>query len=243
MRQVILDTETTGIDPKQGHRIIEIGCVEMIDRKLTNRHFHVYINPQREVEVEAFNVHGISNEFLADKPLFHEISKDFIEFIQGAELIIHNAPFDIGFINHEFLKQGLTLKTADICSVFDTLSFARKKHPGQKNNLDALCKRYGIDNSHRELHGALLDSEILADVYLLMTGGQTSLGLGQDESGDSGGASNDVWKINRLPENRTKLAVIRADESEVKAHNDRLDMIEKSAGRSLWREQEENSIH
>lgn len=237
MRQIILDTETTGIDPKQGHRIIEIGCVEMVNRKLTNNHFHVYINPDREVEEEAFQVHGISNEFLADKPRFHEVAQAFFDFINGAELIIHNAPFDVGFIDHEFSLLGQTQKVAAICSVFDTLAFARKKHPGQKNNLDALCKRYGIDNSHRQLHGALLDSEILADVYLLMTGGQTSLGL--DDNEDDGLTDTAVGSIKKLALDQwSELPIVTASADELLLHNERLDLIEKSAGKALWRQLE-----
>ena len=189
MRQIVLDTETTGIDPKQGHRIIEIGCVELINRKLTGETYHVYINPEREVEQEAIDVHGITNEFLVDKPKFKDIAQDFIRFIKGAELIIHNAPFDVGFMDHEFAlsRQGLP-KIDDICSVLDTLVLARRMRPGQKNNLDALCKFYNVDNSRRTYHGALLDSEILAEVYLYMTGGQTSLSLasGQEESSTDG---------------------------------------------------------
>ncbi|MCV2402205.1 DNA polymerase III subunit epsilon [Marinomonas sp. C2222] len=234
MRQVILDTETTGIDPKQGHRIIEIGCVEMIERKLTKRHFHVYINPDREVEEEAFKVHGISNEFLADKPRFHEIAQEFFDFIKGAELIIHNAPFDVGFMDHEFGLVGGFPKTAEVCGIFDSLVYARKKHPGQKNNLDILCKRYGIDNSHRELHGALLDSEILADVYLLMTGGQTSLGLATGSESESK-QEGDVGGIRRLASDRPALKIIRANDSELQAHEERLDLIDKKSGQALWR--------
>ncbi|MDB4837741.1 DNA polymerase III subunit epsilon [Marinomonas sp.] len=234
MRQVILDTETTGIDPKQGHRIIEIGCVEMIERKLTKRHFHVYINPDREVEEEAFRVHGISNEFLADKPRFHEVAQEFFDFIKGAELIIHNAPFDIGFMDHEFGRIGGYPKTAEVCEVFDSLVYARKKHPGQKNNLDILCRRYGIDNSHRELHGALLDSEILADVYLLMTGGQTSLGLAANSDSDSK-QGGEAGEIRRLSSDRPALKIIRANESELKVHEERLDLIDKKSGQALWR--------
>lgn len=233
MRQIILDTETTGIDPKQGHRIIEIGCVEMVDRKLTKNHFHVYINPDRQVEEEAFQVHGISDEFLADKPRFHQVAQDFLNYIQGAELVIHNAPFDVGFIDHEFAKLGNFPKVSDICSVFDTLAFARSKHPGAKNNLDALCRRYGIDNSHRELHGALLDSEILADVYLLMTGGQTSLGLGDEDDDMMGGAA---LTIKRLSPDRPMLKVLKANDAELELHNERLDLIEKKAGKVLWRD-------
>jgi DNA polymerase-3 subunit epsilon len=234
MRQVILDTETTGIDPKQGHRIIEIGCVEMIGRKLTKRHFHVYINPDREVEEEAFRVHGISNEYLADKPRFHEIAKEFFEFIKGAELIIHNAPFDIGFMDHEFARVGGYPKTAEVCGVFDSLVYARKKHPGQKNNLNILCRRYGIDNSHRELHGALLDAEILADVYLLMTGGQTSLGLTNNSDSDFK-QEGELGEIRRFSPDRPALKIIRASEDELKAHEERLDLIDKKSGQSLWR--------
>ena len=234
MRQVILDTETTGIDPKQGHRIIEIGCVEMIGRKLTKRHFHVYINPDREVEEEAFRVHGISNEYLADKPRFHEIAKEFFEFIKGAELIIHNAPFDIGFMDHEFARVGGYPKTAEVCGVFDSLVYARKKHPGQKHNLNILCRRYGIDNSHRELHGALLDAEILADVYLLMTGGQTSLGLTNNSDSDFK-QEGELGEIRRFSPDRPALKIIRASEDELKAHEERLDLIDKKSGQSLWR--------
>ena len=172
MREVVLDTETTGIEVREGHRIIEIGCVELLDRRLTGRHFHVYINPEREVEEGAFQVHGISDEFLADKPLFADVADEFMDFIRGAQLVIHNAAFDVGFIDAELERLGRHGCVADHCSVVDTLLLARHKHPGQRNTLDALCKRYGVDNSQRELHGALLDAEILADVYLIMTGGR-----------------------------------------------------------------------
>jgi DNA polymerase-3 subunit epsilon len=234
MRQIILDTETTGIDPKQGHRIIEIGCIEMVDRKLTKNHFHMYINPDRKVEEEAFQVHGISDEYLADKPRFHQIAQEFLSFIQGAELVIHNAPFDVGFIDHEFSLLANMPKVADVCTVFDTLAFARSKHPGQKNNLNALSKRYGIDTSHRELHGALLDSEILADVYLLMTGGQTSLGLGGDDEDalSSGGGLS----IRRLNPERPMLKVLKATDAELEIHNERLDLIAQKSGKVLWRD-------
>ena len=177
-RQIVLDTETTGLEPSQGHRIIEIGCVELVDRKLTGKYYHEYIQPEREIDQGALEVHGISNEFLADKPVFSHIVAEFLDFVSGAELIIHNAPFDIGFLDHELmLAANKVKKMSKICSVVDSLVLARSKHPGQKNNLDALCKRYAVDNAKRELHGALLDAEILADVYLMMTGGQTSLGL------------------------------------------------------------------
>ena len=177
-RQIVLDTETTGLDAKLGHRIIEIGCVELIDRKFTGKHFHQYVNPKRKVDPGAFKTHGISDDFLKDKPIFEDIVEDLLSFISGAELIIHNAPFDVGFINNELkLINSSVNSAADICSIIDSLKLARNMHPGQKNSLDALCKRYLVDNSKRELHGALLDAEILADVYLLMTGGQTTLGL------------------------------------------------------------------
>lgn len=176
MRQIVLDTETTGLEPKHGHRIIEIGCVEINNRRKTDKHYHQYLNPDREIDDGAFNVHGISTEFLSDKPRFADIAQEFIDFIRDSELIIHNAPFDVGFINAELKKLGRKWgKVEDYCSVVDTLMMAREKHPGQKNNLDALCKRYEIDNSQRDLHGALLDAQILMDVYLVMTGGQETL--------------------------------------------------------------------
>ena len=234
MRIVVLDTETTGLEPSQGHRIIEIGCVEMVNRRLTGNHYHVYINPQREVDEGAMEVHGISNEFLADKPLFADVAEEFVNFVRGAELVIHNAPFDVGFINHEFDKLAQHPgKLGGMCKVTDTLVMARSKHPGQKNNLDALCKRYGVDNSSRTLHGALLDSEILADVYLLMTGGQTNLSLGSD---DIQGDGKQAGKIIRLSADRAALPVIRASEDELAAHDERLDLINKKAGRCLWRD-------
>ena len=231
MRQIVLDTETTGLDHQQGHRIIEVGCVELVERKLTGRHFHVYVNPQREVDDGAIEIHGITNEFLADKPTFAKIAEEFLAFIKGAELIIHNAPFDIGFMDMEFalLNRGLA-RTRDICKVTDTLAMARKKHPGQKNNLDILCKRYGVDNGHRDLHGALLDAEILADVYLAMTGGQTALSL--DAGNVEGGA---VSAIRRLPADRPRLRVIVADGSERQAHEAMLAKMEKAGVTPLWR--------
>lgn len=234
-RQVILDTETTGIDPSKGHRIIEIGCVEMIDRKLTGNHFHVYINPEREIEAEAMAVHGITNEYLLDKPKFAEIAQSFFEYIKGAELVIHNAPFDVGFMDSEFrllAKYGVNFgQTADFCGILDTLTYARKKHPGQKNNLDALCRRYGIDNSHRDLHGALLDAEILADVYLLMTGGQTALIL-QDESEQQEGVEGD---INVAPIDSSGLITILPSLEEQEAHKELIALIDKkSDGQTIW---------
>lgn len=179
IRQVILDTETTGLSPLQGHRLIEIGCVEMIHRRLTGKTYHVYLQPDREIDPGAIQVHGITNAFLEGKPRFKEIAEDFKSFINNAELIIHNAPFDVGFIENEFTLLGDNSwnKLENYCQIIDTLVMARKKHPGQRNNLDALCKRYGVDNGHREKHGALLDAEILASVYLAMTGGQNTLSL------------------------------------------------------------------
>ena len=238
MREVVLDTETTGIEVRQGHRIIEIGCVELIDRRLTGRHYHVYINPQREVEEGAFAVHGISDEFLADKPLFSSVADDFMEFISGAQLVIHNAPFDVGFIDAELERLGGGHgRVADHCSVVDTLVMARGRHPGQRNSLDALCKRYGVDNSQRDLHGALLDAEILADLYLIMTGGQTDLvlsGQGSDDREDG-----KIAGIRRLTsQERPVLPVLSANEVELAAHAQRLAAIEKAAGFTLWQELE-----
>ncbi len=236
MRQIVLDTETTGIDPKEGHRIIEIGCVEVVNRRLTGNHFHVYINPGRHIEQEAIEVHGITNEFLADKPTFSQVAQEFVNFIKGAQLVIHNAPFDVGFMDHEFGMEASTkgVITNQICDVLDTLTLARQMHPGQKNNLDALCKRYGIDNSHRTLHGALLDAEILADVYLLMTGGQTKLKLAS-----SSGSDADSTAIRRIQRSANKLKVIKASADEITQHEARLDIVEKAGGKCLWRPQPE----
>jgi DNA polymerase-3 subunit epsilon len=232
MRQIILDTETTGLEPQQGHRIIEIGCVEMVGRKLTGNNFHQYLQPDREIDAGAIEVHGISNEFLVDKPRFADIADDFERYIKGAELVIHNAPFDVGFLDNEFRLCEAGKQVTDICSVLDTLTMARKIHPGQKNNLDALCKRYEIDNTHRELHGALLDAEILADVYLAMTGGQVALQLGAGADVTNGAHDE---KIRRLPANRPVLRVIRADDTEAAGHKARLEAIAKAAGApSVW---------
>ncbi len=233
-RQVVLDTETTGLNPQEGHRIIEIGCVELLNRRLTGKRFHAYINPDRIIDDGAIEVHGITNEFLQDKPQFADVAEDFIAFIRDAELIIHNAPFDVGFINHEFaLLNNNTGTVTDYSQVFDTLSYARKKHPGQRNSLDALCKRYGIDNSHRDLHGALLDAEILADVFLLMTGGQSSL---LDEGAAAMGAAGSQQTIVRLSADRPALAVIRCNADELQAHLQRLEAIEKASGTCLWKQ-------
>lgn len=219
----------------QGHRIIEIGGVEIVDRKLTGRHFHKYVNPEREVDDGAFEVHGLSNDFLADKPLFAEIVDEFLEFVRGAELVIHNAPFDVAFLDAELARLGRgQLTVSSLCRITDSLALARNKHPGQKNSLDALCRRYQVDNSARELHGALLDAEILADVFLVMTGGQTQLfGTTQDGSGQSHG---DWAGRLTLPSDRPPLRVIRASAEELAAHERMLDLLDAEAsGGSLWR--------
>lgn len=230
-RQIILDTETTGINPKEGHRIIEIGCVELINRRFTGNNFHVYINPEREIEAEAIAVHGITNERLAHEPKFREIAQSFLDYIQGAELVIHNAAFDVGFIDHEFARLRPALPpVAQYCGILDTLKLARELHPGQKNNLDALCRRYDINNSHRTLHGALLDAEILADVYLLMTGGQGSLNLGAEEHNEQQDQQSPLH-IQRMG----KLKVIKASSTEIAAHESRLDLVQKKGGSCLWR--------
>jgi DNA polymerase-3 subunit epsilon len=231
-RIVVLDTETTGLNPQEGHRIIEIGCVELVKRRLTGKRFHVYINPDRIIDEGAIAVHGITNQFLDDKPHFEQIVEDFIEFIRGAELVIHNAPFDVGFINHEFSRLNNKAGTVtDYSEVFDTLAYARKKHPGQRNSLDALCKRYGIDNSHRNLHGALLDAEILADVFLFMTGGQSSL-LDEVQSGmDESSLNTDVKRVSG---DRPALKVIRCNDEELTAHQQRLEAIIKASGACIW---------
>ena len=229
MRQIVLDTETTGLEPKEGHNIIEIGCVEMFNRRITGKTYHQYIKPDREVEAEAMRVHGITNEFLEDKPKFSAVVDEFIEFVRGAELIIHNAAFDVGFIDAELERNNHHERVEHICIVTDTLKMARKKHPGQKNNLDALCRRYGIDNSHRELHGALLDSEILADVYLFLTGGQTKLSLDSEEGG-----SNEEGGIKRLSD-ADDLPLVQVSEKDLKAHSKFLDILDKkSKGDCLW---------
>lgn len=243
MRQIVLDTETTGLSPEEGHRVIEIGCVELVNRRLTGNRFHVYLNPQREIDQGAVDVHGLDSKFLADKPLFESIAADVINFVQGAELIIHNAPFDVGFLNAELArldesqlppdKRAIT----DFCQVLDTLAMARKKHPGQRNSLDALCKRYNVNNSHRDLHGALLDAEILAEVYLAMTGGQVDLLMETEkaETGDNVEQFREHKQITRRP--GSKLTVLPCTEAELKAHEERLVAIDKaSGGRCLWKQ-------
>ena len=232
MRQIVLDTETTGLDPQNGHRIVEIGCVEIQNRKLTGKHYQVYLNPEREVDEAAFEVHGLSTEFLSGKRRFHQIEQEFIDFIKGAELIIHNAPFDVGFIDHE-LKQTESdyVNLNGFCTVLDSLVLAREKHPGQRNSLDALCKRYEVDNTQRTLHGALLDAEILADVYLIMTSGQS--GLFRKERANE--ASNFTDKQRKLDPNRAPIFVQNATEGELREHRERLEDINKRSGDGcLW---------
>ena len=232
-RQIILDTETTGLDPKDGHRIIEVGCVEMINRRLTGNNFHHYLQPDRAIDAEAEAVHGISSAFLADKPRFENIVEDLLAYLRGAELIIHNAPFDIGFLNHELqLVDPAYQPMSAYCSVTDTLVMARQLFPGQRASLDALCKRYEINNAHRTLHGALLDAEILADVYLAMTGGQVSLLLGgeDDSNRDADGGAG----IRRITADVSRLRVIVADDTELTAHAERVAAITKSAGKCLF---------
>ncbi|NQV68926.1 MAG: DNA polymerase III subunit epsilon [Pseudohongiella sp.] len=232
MRQIVLDTETTGLDPAQGHRIIEIGCVEIENRKLTGRHFHCYLNPDRDIDEAAIEVHGITRDFLADKPRFPQIEADFMEFVSGAELVIHNAPFDIGFLNRELENTDSEVRLmADYCTVLDTLLLARAKHPGQRNSLDAFCKRYEVDNTQRQLRGALLDAEILADVYLLMTSGQESLLLKEEQSEHS----RRRRRAGKLDSNRPPIAVLQASQAELDAHRLRLQEIDDSSEEGcLW---------
>ena len=236
MRQIILDTETTGLETAHGHRIIEIGCVEMVNRRLTGNNYHEYVQPEREIDEGALQVHGISQEFLEDKPKFAELSENLLDYLGNAELIIHNAPFDIGFLNYEFrLVRDKKFDLMDQCEVLDTLAMARQMHPGVRNSLDALCKRYEVDNTSRKLHGALLDAEILADVYLGMTGGQSSLSLD---------ASEDVGRINKttvkkIDSNRPPLTVINPTEDELAEHQQYLDKLEKDTGYCVWRGHED----
>jgi DNA polymerase III subunit epsilon len=238
MRQIILDTETTGLDPNQGHRVIEIAAVEMVNRRLTGNHFHRYLNPGREIDPGAMQVHGITNEFLQDKPLFRDVVADFLEYVSGAELVIHNAPFDVGFLNSE-LNLLSTLpgwsgqpcgKISQHCpSVVDTLKLAKELHPGQKNNLDALCRRYMVDNSGRTLHGALLDAELLAEVYLAMTRGQESLAIELNQTRPES-AQEEASAV------RPTLIVLAATDEELAAHQAQMQSLDKaSQGACLWR--------
>ncbi len=235
MRQIVLDTETTGLSTAEGHRIIEIGCVEMINRKMTGKYYHQYICPDREVDEGALEVHGITNEFLSNKPRFGEIVEDFIEFVQGAELIIHNAPFDIGFLDYELSLLSLDRKIEDLCSILDTLALARELHPGQKNSLDALCKRYDVNNAQRELHGALLDAEILADVYLRMTGGQADLLFVSHEPTES----INQKKATHETKQRPPLKVVKPHDHELALHQKQLELLDKVSGSEcLWKKLE-----
>ena len=236
-RQIVLDTETTGMNMVgvhyEGHRIIEIGAVEIINRRLTGNNFHMYLKPDRLVDPEAFGVHGIADEFLMDKPTFGEIADEFLEYIRGAELVIHNASFDIGFMDYEFgkLNRGIG-KTETFCQITDSLLMARKLFPGKRNSLDALCSRYEIDNSKRTLHGALLDAEILAEVFLTMTGGQTSLAFsheGEQQQNTDGGEH--IQRVART----SGLRVVAASDEEIMAHEQRLDLVMKKGGSCLWR--------
>lgn len=234
MRQVVLDTETTGLDWERGHRVIEIGCVEIVNRRQTGETYHSYINPEREVDDAAQEVHGLSSKDLADKPLFCDVAEDFLRFIDGAELVIHNAAFDVGFIDNEL--RLVNLEAARLSGselILDTLTLARQIHPGQRNSLDALCKRYGIDNSRRDLHGALLDARLLAEVYLAMTGGQTALSLGDSASSDVSAGKLAKPRIDRK---NLDLRIIPANEGELQAHSAQLDMIDDvCAEKSVWR--------
>lgn len=229
MRQIVLDTETTGLEPELGHRIIEIGCVEVVNRRLTGNHYHQYLWPDREVDAGAVEIHGITNDFLKDKPRFADIAQELLQFIQGCQLIIHNAPFDVGFINHELtLMAKPNTRIESLCEVVDTLIMARNMHPGQKNSLDALCKRYCIDNSQRALHGALLDAEILADVYLAMTGGQASFELErvsaqQMEIQSEAAAQHIALQALDLP-------VIKVCDEELQAHRSFLELLRTASG-------------
>ena len=240
MRQVVLDTETTGLEPSQGHRIIEIGCCELVNRRATARTFHEYLQPDRDIDAGAEGVHGITTEFLKDKPRFADVAEDFLAFVEGAELIIHNAPFDVGFINAELERLGPTRgRLEDYCRIVDTLILARDLHPGQKNNLDALCRRYGVDNSERDLHGALLDAEILADVYLAMTGGQATLQLEAAQSSAADLRSDEPRRRAR----RGALRVVRANPEERAAHAERLEAIDRaSGGKCLWKRIEDTGM-
>lgn len=237
MRQVVLDTETTGLDWQRGHRVIEIGCVELLNRRQTGNTWHSYLNPERAIDEAAEAVHGISAEDLADKPLFIDIAGAFLNFVHGAELIIHNAPFDIGFLDHEFRLAGIETDSAGAAvNILDTLTLARQMHPGQRNSLDALCKRYGIDNTRRDLHGALLDARLLAEVYLVMTGGQAALSLGQASVVSRAPGFSSPRQLAR---DGINLHVLQASGIELQEHDAQLDLIDKAcATKSLWRRQE-----
>jgi DNA polymerase-3 subunit epsilon len=229
MRQIVLDTETTGLNPRTGDRVIEIGCVEIFNRKLTGNNFHRYINPERDSDEAALAVHGLTTEFLSDKPKFHEIAEELRAFVQGAEVIIHNAPFDLGFLNHEFERLGLPPFVSHCSSVIDTLVHAKELHPGKRNSLDALCDRYGISNAHRKLHGALLDSELLADVYLAMTRGQNMLSMDVEVEEAGGGALLEAVPLG-------EIIVVSAAADELAEHDAVLAALDKGVkGECVWR--------
>ncbi|MGH8299668.1 MAG: DNA polymerase III subunit epsilon [Steroidobacteraceae bacterium] len=232
MRQIVLDTETTGLEPSLGHRIIEVGCVELLNRRVTGRTFHRYLNPERDIDLGAEAVHGLQRQDLARQPRFAQIVDELLEFIGGSELVIHNAEFDIAFLDAELRRAERTVMMSELCRVLDTLVLAREMHPGQRNNLDALCKRYNVDNSRRELHGALLDAGILADVYLAMTGGQGALPLSESASGS---ATVGAGQVRALVRPSAPLRVLGATDQELRAHRDMLALIAKSSGgRCLW---------
>src|SRR5450631_1191187 len=232
MRQIVLDTETTGLEVEQQHRVIEIGCVEVINPSLPGRFFHRYLNPERDIDEGPQQVHGLSREQLSTEPKFAHIHAEFLEFVRDAELIIHNAPFDVAFLNAEFARVEFAQKISDLCRVLDTLALARQMHPGQRNNLDALCKRYSVDNSHRDYHGALLDARILAEVYLAMTGGQAKFTL----SAESDTARSRARQTAPVRIDGVRITVIRADESEMAAHEHVLALLDKaSGGKTVWR--------
>jgi len=236
MRQIILDTETTGRDVNDNHRVIEIGCIELINRQFTDKHFHRYINPLRESEAGALAVHGLTQEFLSDKPLFADIAEEFISFVRGAELIIHNAPFDVGFLNAELKKVNNNYNLNDYCTVLDTLPLARQMHPGQRNSLDALCKRYSVDNSNRIYHGALLDAELLGKVYLAMTGGQTALFTEEVQTQTHTTTSTHI-EITTTRNETHSIPIILASEEELAAHKTIVEMLSKKINAPcLWEE-------
>ncbi len=232
MRQVVLDTETTGLEVEQQHRVIEIGCIELVNRRLTGRTYHQYLNPERDIDEGAQQVHGLSRETLAKEPTFSQVHPQFLEFVHDAELIIHNAPFDVAFLNAELARVEGAQRLSDLCRVLDTLALARQMHPGQRNNLDALCKRYSVDNSHRDFHGALLDARILAEVYLAMTGGQAKLTL----SAESDTARSRARQAAPIREGGLRITVVRASEDEMAEHNLVLALLDKSSGgQTVWR--------
>jgi DNA polymerase-3 subunit epsilon len=233
MRQIVLDTETTGLEVEQQHRVIEIGGVEILNRRLTGRTYHQYLNPERDVDQGAQQVHGLTRERLAKEPTFSQVHPQFIEFIGDAELIIHNASFDVAFLNAELARAALAHKIDDLCRVLDTLALARQMHPGQRNNLDALCKRYSVDNAHRDYHGALLDARLLAEVYLAMTGGQAKLTL---SPGSDAARSRTRQAAPARIGSPARITVIRACEQEMAAHEHVLALLDKaSGGKTVWR--------